>query len=79
MRRLQPLGHLDRQRQHFYFRDLATLADLVFEMAAWDQFHRNIKSAESLTCPQHPDHMRMAKRGRNAGLLLKCGDPLFVR
>jgi hypothetical protein len=60
------------------FRDPPAFADLVLEVAAGHQFHRDVKPIRTRAGREHPHHMRMAERGGDARLLLECRDPPLV-
>ena len=76
---LEALRHLDGQRQHFPFRDGAALFDLVFEMAADHQFHRDVIAIKRAAGGEHPHHMGMAEGAGDPRLLFKSIDPAGVR
>ena len=75
---LEAFGHLDREREHFAFRDGAALIDLAFKMAPDDQFHGDVVAVKRPSGGKHPDHMRVAERRGDAGFFLKRGDAAGV-
>ena len=78
LRALEPLRHLDRERQGFHFWNAPPLPDVMLEMAAGHKLHRDVESPEGLAGSKNAHHVRVAETGRKPGLILEGRDPLLV-
>jgi hypothetical protein len=50
----------------------------MLEVAARHELHRYVESAEGFPRGENAHHVRVAEGGRQARLLLECGDALAV-
>jgi hypothetical protein len=69
---------MQRERQHFILRQGAPVPNLLFQMAAGNEFHRDIESPERPAGRQHPHDVRMADRRRDPRFFFERRDPPFV-